>query len=160
MIYNNNNWTVDFAERNDCRELARDLRDIDKYEIYAVGGDTPLEGVVKSYERSLYCYTVKHEGKVIMMFGVCPIQTLSQQYCCWCLATNEIKNTNKEFLRACRDFVNTLADKFGIMINWVAKENAVAIRWLKWCGFEVGEPKRHGLHGEIMRKVVKRRCAH
>lgn len=160
MIFDKDGWTVDFAIRDDCYELAKDLRDIDKYEVKATGNDEPLEAVITSFERSLFCYTVKHNGSVIMMFGVCPMQLLSQEYICWCLATNEIRRVNGQFIRHCRKFVDALADRYGVMSNWVAVENKIALRWLAWCGFEIGEPRKHGLHGERFRKVVKRRCAH
>lgn len=60
----------------------------------------------------------------------------------WVLAMDTLLGVKRDFLRQSRIYVAPMQEKFPLLENFVHADNALAIRWLRWCGFTVaGEPE-------------------
>jgi len=121
------------SKHSDCQELAPNLRQADKDEVLASNGLSPLEALQASYEVSQDCYTITdREGKTIGMFGVADNGVFSSP---WMLASDGILSIQKAFLRQGKEWVEDIAQKNPVLINYVHRDNDKAIRWLKFLGF-------------------------
>jgi hypothetical protein len=45
-----------------------------------------------------------------------------------------------------RETIHLLRRVYGPLENWVDARNRLAIRWLRWCGFEIEAPAPYGPH--------------
>ena len=121
------------SEYSDCAELAHNLRQADKDEVFASNGLQPLEALTISYEMTETCYTITDlEGKPIGMFGVSGNDIFG---CPWMLASDGILGIQRQFLRQGREWIEQASAEYPVLINYVHRDNHKAIRWLKFLGF-------------------------
>ena len=92
-----------------------------------------------------------------MLFGVARRALLGDEHVVWALASEEIERAPFVFLRHCRRVVERLNEVFPVMVNFVGVWNEQSLRWLHWCGFQVLDARRIGIHGEWFYPVIKRR---
>ena len=124
--------------------LAKDMcqRDID--ECWAASHNTPLEALTQSLAASPDAKTGFYKGRVVCMYGVAEMSILSNVGIPWLLGTDEIEKHSKYFLRQNRHYMKEIKRKYSLLINFVDARNTVAIRWLKWLGFEVFDEQPFG----------------
>lgn len=64
----------------------------------------------------------------------------------WLISTIHVERHARGFLRACRPLLQRMSERHPYLANQIDARNTVAIRWLQWLGFLVGEPVPHGPH--------------
>ena len=121
------------ATLEDCRELAENMREEDRWEVFHAAGLQSHEAVMVSMASSEYIYAGKINGKVVCIFGVGEVSP--GVGCPWMLATDLLTTVKKTFLRHCRPFVEAMNERYPLLTNKVWVENTTHIRWLKWLGF-------------------------
>ncbi len=124
--------------------LKGNLRESDKREIWDAARMEPDEGLQHAFDISKLCWAGVSEGQTILCFGVSAFSLLSTKGSPWILAAEDIKNVNREFIRNCKLCVKTMLSFFDRLENMVDIRNEVSIRWLKWCGFSIGDKFRYG----------------
>ena len=137
--YNIETATMPYAE-----DLAENMCQRDRDECWAAGHRTPLEAIKESFHASPNAKMGLYKGRVICMYGVAEISILSNIGVPWLLGTDEIEEHAKYFLRQNRYYMNDIKKKYSYLFNFVDARNTVAIRWLKWLGFRVGETQPFG----------------
>lgn len=98
------------------------------------------ESVDVSYFAELY----RIDGKPAVVYGVAPTK-LYGLGAVWMLASDDMYQMRRYFLRNCREKVDMMNRMFPILANYVHMENTVSIEWLMWCGFDVYQPDHRGL---------------
>lgn len=129
------------AVYEDTASLAPRLRAEDVTELYYATGKTPLQVLRKSYELSNKCWAVIYKEKVIALFGVSDAGKVGVP---WMLASDELKDIKKSFLRECKDYVARMGEGHDLLTNYVWVGNEIHIQWLKWLGFTFLDPIEYG----------------
>lgn len=117
--------------------LARTMREIDRHEC-AIAGHTPKQALRLSLNGSAVAWTVKVDGKVVAMFGVSPVNTLTGEGCPWLLMSDAATKQARALLVLGSSYSVRLNRVFPVLRNVVHADNVVAIRWLRRLGYTVG----------------------
>lgn len=123
------------ATLDDAYDLAPRLRQIDVQEVKDSSGVTALDALLLSVQASDEAHSIiATDGEVIGMFGVSPTAdpTLGVP---WLLCSDRLPEVRREFIPQSIEWVKQVNKKYDVLFNYVAKENFVAIKWLKSLGF-------------------------
>ncbi len=142
----------------DCLSLAPRLRKEDVAEIKAVNGNDPLPELKQALLVSDECWTIDHEGLVIGMFGVAPLEGSPGVGAIWLLASDDLPKIRWSFLKRTRPWIEHFLSKYHVLTNWVDSRNEVHIKWLKWAGFEFTSATQE-FSGEPFHQFVKQRSS-
>jgi hypothetical protein len=124
--------------------IARDCREIDRYELYTGWRHTPDQALRYGLEHSSHVWTGVANLQPFCMVGVVPKNVLCGSGTIWLIATDEILEHQLAFLRRCRPILRRMQAVYSSLENCVAGENVTAIAWLKWLGFTIGEGRPTG----------------
>ena len=138
---------------DDCEVIARDIRQADLKEC-VMNETTPLEALLDGYAHSFPCYTIVdlQTDTPVAMFGVVdPKVDMSQETLemlgidedtgvCWMLGTDGLAKYPTQVVRHGPHWLDQIhhESKFKKLMNFVHEENILHLKWLEWCGFEVG----------------------
>lgn len=122
-----------------AKELAADIRDIDRREILAATKDVYQE-ILASMQLSDMCYTgrAREDNKLIAVWGIRKIDGCDGRLI-WCLGTPKLEKFWLSFADKSKRIVTDWAGKYGVLFNAVGSFNKNSIRWLKWCGADFGK---------------------
>lgn len=122
----------------DMELLARDMREIDRFEFSVMSGGRPLRDVLGEVLRFAGNGRAAYfDGKLVAVYGVNAKTSLSVEATPWMAATNEIANpmVRRAVVERSKSELLDLAGPYSRLWNVVSEGNRVAIRWLKWMGF-------------------------
>lgn len=123
------------ATLDDAYDLAPKLRKVDVQEVKDSSGVDPLQALLISVTASSEAYSIiAADGEVIGMFGVSPTAD-PEMGVPWLLCSDRLPEVRKEFIPQSAEWVIEVNKKFPVLFNYVAKDNKVAIRWLRHLGF-------------------------
>jgi len=143
----------------DVKELVANLRDADRLEI--MGMHTSLEAAARySVERSRYVAAAECDGRLVCIFGVGSMGTLSDTGVPWLLGTNEMRHHRRAVLEKSREYVPAMLVLYPVLRNYVDARYTEAVRWLKWLGFDVKPAQRIGRRGELYHPFEMRADTH
>lgn len=125
--------------------IARNCREQDRKEIYLQSMLKPFDAIDAAVENSVACWVGTFRSEPIVIFGVCRESLLGDMGVPWLIGTPEIENHQVAFLRHSRKYFVRMAKAFPRLENYVWVGNKSAIQWLKWLGFNMDPPARHGL---------------
>lgn len=131
---------------SDLAMLAQTMRGVDVLECHVVGGHMPLEALEEGVAGSLWAYVAEVEGEVVCAFGVASEGLLSEEGAPWMLCAEGIERHARAVLLHAGRYVARMQETFERLHNVVHADNRSAIRFLKWCGFKMGE--RFEMSGE------------
>ena len=97
-------------------------------------------------------WTITSNGERVMMFGVVDTSIAEGKGRVWAVATKAAEAQWRELLRVGEGVLSMLANRYMTLENHVHADNAKAIRWLRWSGFEVGEAEQ--VRGHSLRKIT------
>lgn len=118
--------------------LVRNIRPIDRLEAETVAGMGLEDALDLVAGRSMRTRAGYIDGELVAIWGVGAHTVLSTEGTPWLLATNamERREVRRVFAaRSAEEFGRTIAG-FRRLWNYVHAENRIAIRWLRWLGFE------------------------
>ena len=142
-------------------QLSRKLRQIDRKELAAVSDKDPYSDLLYSASVSNPCWVLTKNEQPIAIGGVAPHFDDAELGVPWFLATDDIDDSHVSYWLAAhsRELVDKIQGKFQRLENYVSAENGRTIAWLKWLGFEIGEPAELGRNGERLCRIYKERPA-
>lgn len=127
------------ATESDARELAPLLRVEDRAEVMALGLD-PVDGLLQSLAAAREAWTWRDDGRIICVAGVAPLSLIGSTGVPWLLGSTLVAVHRRVFMVETRRMVAHWLRMFGVLRNVVDDDYAAAHRWLRWLGFEIGEP--------------------
>lgn len=133
------------ADFSHVAAMAPHVRQADVNELLATGYWNAEEALHDSVAHSTQAWAGFVDGEIVCMFGVCPRNLVMGEGSPWLLSTDKIVQHQKIFLRRCKFFVDQMGRDYNQLINYVDARNTVAIRWLRWLGFDIEPAKLHGL---------------
>lgn len=139
---------VRLATRQDASDLAPRLRREDQEEVSHGSGLEPDIALRYALAISNIAYAVMWKGRVIALFGIVGELDWGDgpgKGSPWMLASDELKDIRKSFLRQCRGYVRDWLKVHGELEGYVWAENEVHIQWLRWLGFQFDGPVPYGI---------------
>jgi len=129
------------------RALIADMRAADQVELQAIRGWSVEREVRHAIETASHCAACVVEGKVVAIFGDSPHDAVYGLP--WMASTTWIDVYRRQFLAECRPVIEGMRSRHRVLINLVDVRNTLAIRWLKWLGFEFLPAVPYGINGEL-----------
>lgn len=139
-----NRGRIVVATQEHIDEIKGRLRESDKRELWDSIRMGPEEGLQFAFDSSQFCWAATVNDRPVLCFGAARLNLLSSVGSPWMLATDGIKDVRREFIRGCKICVKTMLSFFDRLENMVDVRNESTIRWLRWCGFTIGEKCRYG----------------
>lgn len=143
------------TEEHDA-ELARTMRAADRAEAWAVSRLDPLTAVKVCRLVSREPRVGLADGRVVCMFGVDKPVVWSDWGRPWLLGAEELPQHARAFLRMNRGYLAEERKKYSYLLNWVDARNKIAVRWLGWLGFEIGEAAPYGVEQRLFYPFMMR----
>jgi hypothetical protein len=143
------------ARHEHIMTIAMSVRDEDRREMFDYLLLSPTEALERSYAVSRLAWTGLLDNEPVCMFGVAPSSPLSDTGLVWMIGTTALDKHAPAFLRRNKKMVATMLSAYPRLENYVAEYNVKSIAWLKWLGFEFGEPEPIGLFKKLFIKFWK-----
>lgn len=149
--------TVEHAE-----SVAARVREADREELWASSRAEPLDVMLAGIKSTPEPLAAIYEGEVACVFGAWPFSALGGMAAAWMVGSETLDRhgAQRDLLRLSRPVVAYWQDQFpALLYNFVDARNDSAIRWLRWLGFQFGDPIPYGVDGLpflpfYMRKVA------
>lgn len=133
--------------------VAASLRESDVQEIQAISGRSPEDALHAAVECSAWSFAcVDDAGKPLAIFGLAPIAPGTASP--WFLATDDLKEHSREFLRISRRWVEEISERYPVLLNYVGVHNTRALKWLRFVGFDIHPPVPYGVAGLPFHPIV------
>lgn len=133
--------------------MAPNVRQADINELAAASGNAPREALMQGLNASGgYAWAGLADDEVVCIFGVAPLNLLSDVGIPWMLGTPLIEKHSRVFLRRSKKYVEAMRERYGRLYNFVDDRNDAAKQWLAWLGFTLHEPEPYGVSGLPFRK--------
>ncbi len=132
VLFEHGGCKVTLATMEHAEYVAKNMRAIDVLEAKCIG-HTPLEAVSCGLEIddiTLTGFDKEGNPACIMGAGKHDIAYI------WLLGTDAIEKNSYVFLKMSRDIIKFLAKPYGVVSNFVHKDNLVSRRWLTFCKAE------------------------
>ncbi len=126
--------TIREALFEDAVHIAYNMRDEDRKELQASGGD-PVDLLLDGWAKSDWCKVALVDGLPSVIWGVSPCDEETGSP--WLLATDAIVKIKKTFLMNCRPDVDRMQQQYKRLFNYVHINNKIAQQWLVWLGFDL-----------------------
>lgn len=127
----------------DARELEPRLRAVDRTEVLTMGID-PLDGLLASVRGSDEAWTVRADGEIVFMIGVCPLSTIGRVGVPWLLGSDLVSKHRRTFMVETRRLLAVAHRRFPILRNYIHDGHRQALRWMDWLGFMIRDPQPIG----------------
>lgn len=124
--------------------IAENIRPADKRELADIWCQSPVVALTDSLKESSHAWTGLVDDEPICMFGVVPAGILGDIGRPWMIGTDKLDKYAVIFLRRCAPCVELMQREYSMLLNMVAAENKMGVRWLKWLGFKMGEVEQYG----------------
>lgn len=145
------------AKTDHIAHIAANIRKEDAQELWDYALLNPEEALRKSLVYSRIACTGMVDGIPVCMFGVGG-SLLSEVGRVWMIGTSDLGKYAHVFLKRCQKHFWNFLIYYTRIENYVEESNTRAILWLKWLGFQFGEPAPMGpfnkpfIHFSLTRK--------
>ena len=117
---------------------------------------TPIaQALTDGIEGSRKVSKIVCDGKVLAVFGDADCPALAGLGVPWLISTVHVGDYRRAFLNVCKPEVDEMLTRHQALLNYVSCANVVAIRWLKWLGFDFHDPEPYGAAGELFYPFTK-----
>jgi len=135
------------ATADHLRDLGSRLREQDILELRVQGAEFNDEAIRVLVSRDTWVGMA--DGRPVVAFGALPSSILGGAASLWLLATPDLYPHSRTFIRSARPVLAALGRAYPQLTSIVVASNVVAIRWLQWLGFTIGDqPYAQGVNGE------------
>ena len=122
---------VDASEEH-VEHLASSMRPMDVFEASCLGY-SPQQALLEGLKNDSATFTaLDPQGVPFAMFGSGAVYGNCGYI--WCLGTEGVSENAYDWLKASRKYVQELTRPYGVVFNYVHRDNHQAIKWLKFCG--------------------------
>ena len=88
------------------------------------------------------------------MFGIGAVSIAAGVGSPWMLGTNGIQDHSALFARVSKVWIDDARSRWSSLENHVDARNGLALRWLRWLGFEIHDVEPHGPMGMPFHKIT------
>ena len=133
------------ATREHAIELAKNMREADKREAWAIAHLSPEEATLCVVQESCNAQAGLANGEVVCLFGIEQDPENENIGVPWLLTSHSIEKYAWEFLHRSISWMKEAKQRYSILRNRVDTRNKVSIRWLRWLGFDIKDTKPFGV---------------
>jgi hypothetical protein len=134
----------------DAAELAANLRDADRQEVWAYGFDDPLPAVTESITNAAWSKVARVDGALACVFGLAKSGTvLTRVGHPWMLGTPVIDRNARALMLLSRPYIAKMLRECPHLVNVVHAPNTRAVRWLRRAGFALADSRPMGPRREL-----------
>ena len=137
--------------------IADNMREEDVKEVWASGRFTPIEALELSIESSDKSVVVYDDDVPLAALGIVLRDFLSGVGVPWLLSAKQALKHKRQFLELSPPVIDEMMEMCSKLVNHVHTENKLTIRWLKWCGFTIEDPKPIRTTGELFHRFTMER---
>lgn len=130
-----------------AKDLGRRLRQADQDEVMAACGMTGEDALILAVAHAKRADAWFKGDRLIAISGISGTLIDQSVGVIWMLGSDEIDRLPKLLMKGQRQYVRDLLKGHDMLLNFVDNRNIKAHRWLRWLGFQVGEPKPFGAAG-------------
>lgn len=123
----------------DLDYLASHMREMDRRECELVGENSPREILDQCVDSADWAYVAEIDGKPVCIFGLTTHDAFGGEAAPWFLAIEGIERHAKALLQLTPGYLHRMRAGSERLFNLVHAHNRSAIRYLKWCGFKMGD---------------------
>ncbi len=134
------------------------VRQADRDEITEALGIPMREALADGIQQSLKASMIVVDGHVVAVFGDATLNLLGGLGVPWLISTEHVERFPRAFLAVCKPEVAEMLTRHADLINFVDVRNTVAIRWLRWLGFQFDDPEPYGPKGMLFQRFWMRRA--
>ncbi|MCG7949118.1 MAG: DUF2833 domain-containing protein [Candidatus Thiodiazotropha taylori] len=142
-------YTITHVTDDDIPELVANLRVADMRELRALSSKPYPEIVKTSIKVSTEAYTLRVDDQLLCIFGMGVLSIASLEGAPWMIGTEAINQHRRAFLEASKEVSTSMLKRYAYLRQFVDVRNTLAVRWLKWLGFEFSDPMPIGRNGEM-----------
>jgi len=132
-----------------------ELRPGDALEIESLGFDK-VECLSRTLERSIWADAYLVDGEVAALMGVIMTSLIGGIANAWLMTGTPVERHRKTFMRLTRKRTREMLAEHGVLVCNVHADYARSIQWLRWLGFEIGEPRPIGRLAAPFREAILR----
>ena len=132
------------ADSRHVAEMSRRARRVDRLECFLQTGRRLHRQLPVTFDISSAAWAGYADDDLVTVFGVAAAAPLDGIGMPWLVATPRLERVAVPFLRLNRGYFEQMKEGYTVLTNVVYDENIAAIRWLRWLGFEIGEPHPWG----------------
>lgn len=136
--------------------MAPHMRAADAAEVWAQCAMLPFDALSFSVAQS-EAYAALEDGSdvPVVIFGLARSDNiLNGKRCFWLLGTPAVERYKKRFVRESAQYLYMIGAGHTVF-NYVDVNNRASLRWLKWLGFTIMEPRPHGWLGKPFHYIEK-----
>jgi hypothetical protein len=134
-----------------AKDLGPRLRQADRDEVEAGSGMPAEDVLVLAVAHAKQAHAWVLNGKLIAISGISGSLVDQAVGVIWMLASDEVDQFPRVLVKGQRQYVRDLLRGHDMLLNFVDNRNIKAQRWLRWLGFQIGEPRPFGAAGLLFR---------
>jgi hypothetical protein len=123
--------TIRPSHHGDCLVVGSNLREREAMEIWGYDNSLPVEGVTKSFNKSVVSMTIEHDGHPIAMFGIMLINGIATL---WLMPTEDLNIIGRNFLRNTREWIEKMLEEYPTLVAYVDCRNDESVKWMRFVG--------------------------
>jgi hypothetical protein len=139
-------YDIHWPGENEMLDMVKYVRKADYIECIRSKGNFE-KALLHSVAKAKKCWSVRVDGELICIFGVCDVSLLGNIGAPWMISTYALEKHPIKFAIHTRDYVDEMKKGYTKLMNYVDVENKLAKKWLKWSGFTLLDPVTHGVSG-------------
>lgn len=132
-------WRFAEPTQADIIELASRMRACDRLECEALGQADLRQAVAESVDASEWACAAFVDGALVSIGGVSPQSLISDDAAPWMLSVEGIERYGRGVLAHAPRGLAFMQERYQRLSNVVHAHNRTAIRFIRWCGFSIGE---------------------
>jgi hypothetical protein len=137
-----------------AKDLGPRLRQADRDEVEAGSGMPAEDVLVLAVAHAKKAHAWILDGELVAISGISGSLVDQAVGVIWMLASDGVDRVPKLLLKGQRQYVRDLLQGHDMLLNFVDNRNIKAQRWLRWLGFQVGDPRPFGAAGLLFRPFV------
>lgn len=134
---------------DDAKYVADNIKSSNKAEIIAIISDHVLSDIIRSMKYSDDVGCLRINGKAAAIYGVHKASVMSDYGLVWLLMTRETEQHKVFIGKATKKGLQQILRKYSRVYNWCNVENTEILKWIKWLGGKVYDPKPRGVYGKL-----------
>ena len=146
--YDKDGIVVSRSVISDIAKMKNNLRPSDVKEVWASHHYTPCQALEACVYKAIFACTIKN-GKPLGIFGINTDNIVGTRATIFMLSTPDLDKIERRFVRNSRAFIRLMLSYYPYLDNWVHADNKQSIKWLRWLGAVIEEPKPYGIEGEM-----------
>lgn len=150
-VYKDHNLEIRKSIRSDVDYLKENLRpaDIEELRLMGITGHKIGETILSGFESpESTCYTVEFEGRVVLMFGIVPVNDDKASAVLWMLSTDEVRKFKKRFFKLAIDYVEMFKKDYGVLFNLIHPSNKLSLKLVEKLNAVIEEGYKNPSTGE------------